>query len=109
MRLDYFRFKFKRECDFLEITDKVVLSRKPKIVYDYNKNTQTKYKQLDDVLNYDVGNGKTILDCINEMKDFPVSDFEGGRGSGSGGKKEYSFGHAGGGGVKVMEKNYHQQ
>ena len=86
MRLDYFRFRFKRDFAFWEITKDVTLYSKPVELYNFKTQELKRFKNLDEVLDIEI-DGKKIRTYIEEMEDFPPVIYDGGRGSSSGGNK----------------------
>lgn len=93
MRLDLFRYEFRRVNGFL-LAPNVILFRKPKIeLYDVGREeTIGLYRRLEDLLD-EVVQGKTVRQYIEEMDHITFS-LDGGRGSDSG-LPSFSFGHAG--------------
>lgn len=78
------------------VTDKVVLLREPLELYSLTSGEVIqRFNSLEDALAYDL-DGKTLEQRVSDWTEI-VFVYDGGRG-GSSGMKEFSFGHAGGGG-----------
>lgn len=104
MKIDYFRYLFKRLNGFY-LMKNVVFFRKPLELWNEKTGESVKFKKLDDALDYTVDN-KTVREIIEASESLYVPPINGGRGAGSGGAKgTFKFGHASGGGGSGEDKS----
>lgn len=100
MRLDYFRFLFKRVSGF-NLTDEWVMFSKPIEIYNKRTDESIKFKKLEDALRFEI-DGETIESRVMKKETLDIPPIEGGRGAGSDGNKHFKFQSAdeGGGGPR---------
>lgn len=97
MRIEHFRFLFKRELDVFYLTPDIVIYKKPFCVENYETGESKNFKTLDDVLEHKIGN-ETVKQMILKLEKPCTPELSGGRGASSGSNGTFKFGHAGGGG-----------
>lgn len=102
MRIDHFKYLFKREYDVFYLTPTIMLYKKPYSIENEETGESIDFKTLDEALEYKIGN-ETVKQIIERMEKPYIPPLNGGRGasSGSGDNKTFKFNHArdnGGGG-----------
>lgn len=93
MEINEFKRVFKRDINFFNVTDDVILFNNPLHVWDARTEETFKYKNLDDALEH-VVDGKKIIEYVNEWDGSLKLHGSGGSGSKSG-KKFNPFDGAG--------------
>lgn len=97
MRLDRFRFEFKRISGFY-IVPGMILFRKPLELWNERTEKSTRFKNLDEVFAFKI-NDTPIRDIILATDTLNIPGLTGGRGASSGQQKTFKFGHASGNGA----------
>lgn len=91
MRIEYFRYLLNQINGFYLLED-VIMFRKPLEIYDVKTGESKTFKTVDEALQYEI-KGETVRSIIERTENLDIPSFNGGRGSGSGGDKEFGFGH----------------
>lgn len=93
MTIDHFRYLFRRELDVFYLTDNILLFKKPYSVWFADTDTGARFKSVDEMLMYKIGD-KTIKQMIEELDKPFTPSIEGSRGSSSKSQGTFEFGHA---------------
>lgn len=97
MRIEHFRFLFKREIDVFYLTKSIMLFKKPFSIFNEQTGESVNFKTLDEALEYKIGD-ETVKQIIERTDKPYIPSLDGGRGASSGAGGTFSFNHASGGG-----------
>lgn len=105
-----FEFGKKHGVNSFQLTDELTVFRKGYEIWNENTDESIYFKNVDELLNYELESGLTVWDLV-ENREHLYGDLtlHGGRGSGSGNNKTHSWRGAGGSGFRIGEGNnpYH--
>lgn len=96
MRIDHFRYAFKRLNGFY-LKEHIIMFRKPLELWNEITGESVFFKTVDDALQYEL-DGEAVKDIIERTETLYIPPLNGGRGAGDGAQGTFKFGSAGGGG-----------
>lgn len=92
MRIEHFRWLLNQTNGFY-LKKNIIMFRKPIEIWNEKTGESKTFKTVDEALLYEV-DGETVRSIIERTEQLDIPSFEGGRGAGGGGEKEFKFDHA---------------